>query len=52
MKEITVMNRISKIIENINYKSVYLEIHTNTDKYIIEKENRKQIGFINAVKEK
>ena len=38
MKDTTVLNRISKVIENMNYKSVYIEIHTDTDKYTLEKE--------------
>ena len=46
MKETTVLNRISKVIENMNYKSVYIEIHTDTDKYTLEKEKPlKIIGF-------
>lgn len=45
MKEITVLNNINKLIDNLNYKSVYLEIETNNDKYIIERKKEKQIGF-------
>lgn len=46
MKETTVLNRISKVIENMNYKSVYIEIHTDTDKYTLEKEKPLRIiGF-------
>ena len=46
MKETTVLNRISKVIENMNYKSVYIEIHTDTDKYTLEKERpMRVIGF-------
>ena len=38
MKESTVLNRISNLIENINYKSIYVEIKTDNDKYTLEKE--------------
>lgn len=39
MKDTTVLNRISKLVEDMNYKSVYIEIKTDKDKYILEKEN-------------
>lgn len=46
MKEMTVLNNISKLVDKINYKSVYIEIKTEKDKYILEKENPiKVIGF-------
>lgn len=46
MKESTVLNRISNLIENINYKSIYVEIKTDNDKYTLEKEKQTQIkGF-------
>ena len=45
MKETTALNRISKILENINYKSVYIEINTYKDRYTLEKENKRVIGF-------
>ncbi len=45
LKETTVLNRISKLVENINYKSLYIEIKTNNDRYIIEKEKPRVIGF-------
>ncbi len=45
MKETTALNRISKILENINYKSVYIEINTNKDRYTLEKESNRKIGF-------
>jgi hypothetical protein len=38
VKESTVLNRISNLIENINYKSIYVEIKTDNDKYTLEKE--------------
>ncbi len=46
MKESTVLNRISNLIENINYKSIYIEIKTDNDKYTLEKEKQTKIkGF-------
>ena len=46
MKETTVLNRISNLVNNINYKSLYVEIKTENDKYVLEKENDlKVIGF-------
>lgn len=45
MKETTALNRISKILENINYKSVYIEINTNKNRYTLEKESNRMIGF-------
>lgn len=46
MKESTVLNRISNLVENINYKSLYVEIKTENDKYILEREKPlKIVGF-------
>ena len=46
MKETTILNRINSLIENMNYTSVYVEVRTKNDKYIIEKEKTKVIkGF-------
>lgn len=46
MKEITVINQISKLIDKLDYKSAYIEIQTNNSKYILEKEKPKRvIGF-------
>ena len=45
MKETTALNQISKIIENINYKSIYVEINTENNKYTLEKDNSRKIGF-------
>ncbi len=53
MKEITVLNRISNLVENINYKSLYIEIKTENDKWVLEKEKQTQIkGFCNEHKSK
>jgi len=45
MKETTVLNNISRLIENIDYKSVYIEIKTKNDKFILEKDSKRKIGF-------
>lgn len=45
MKETTVLNNITKLVDKLNYKSVYIEIDTGNDKYIIEKNNVAKIGF-------
>jgi len=47
MKETTVLDRIGNIIDkNIKYESVYIEIRTKNDKFILEKEKPvKVIGF-------
>ena len=46
MKEVTILNKINKLLDNIDYKSAYIEIQTNNDKYIIEKEKPSRvIGF-------
>ena len=34
MKETTLLNNISKLVNKINYESVYVEIKTKNDKYI------------------
>ena len=51
MKETTVINKINNLADSINYKKLYIEIETNENRYIIEKENNRKIGFdINAIK--
>ena len=45
MKETTVLNNISKLVDKINYKSIYVEINTETYKYTLEKDNKTRIGF-------
>ena len=46
MKEITAINRISKLIDEINYQSAYIEIKTEKDKYVLEKERPiRVVGF-------
>ena len=45
MKETTVLNNISKLVEKINYKSIYIEINTKDNKWVLEKDSNKPIGF-------
>ena len=46
MKKVTtVLNNISKLVDKINYKSVYVEIQTENDKYTLEKDKKNKIGF-------
>lgn len=51
MKETTVLNNISKLVDKINYKSVYVEIQTNNDKYTLKKGNNNKAGFNTKVKQ-
>ena len=51
MKETTILNNISKLTDKINYKSVYIEIITNNDRYTLEKGNNRKIGFIKEVEQ-
>lgn len=45
MKETTLLNNINKLVDKINYESIYVEIRTKNDKYILEKNNERKIGF-------
>lgn len=45
MKETTALNQISKIVDRLNYKTAYIEINTKDNKYVLEKEGNKVIGF-------
>lgn len=45
MKETTALNQISNIIDRLNYKTAYIEIQTKDNKYVLEKEKNKVIGF-------
>lgn len=45
MKEATALNQISNIIDRLNYKTAYIEINTKDNKYVLEKEGNKVIGF-------
>ena len=45
MKETTALNQISKIVDKINYKSLYIEINTENDRFTLEKERHRTAGF-------
>ena len=45
VKEIVALNQISRIVDKINYKSVYIEINTENNKYTLERNNKNKIGF-------
>ena len=45
MKETTALNQISRIVDKLNYKSVYIEINTANDRFVLEKDTSRQIGF-------
>ncbi|MCI8309088.1 MAG: hypothetical protein HFJ45_02530 [Clostridia bacterium] len=45
MKNITVLDKISNLIEKTNYKTAYIEIQTDKEKYTLELEKRNPIGF-------
>lgn len=52
MKETTLLNNISKLVEQTNYKTIYIEIITEDNKYTLEKDRRRKIGFDNIRKQK
>ena len=52
MREVTALNRISKIIDSMDYKSAYIEIQTKSNKYVLEKENQKKIIGFSATESK
>lgn len=45
MKETTALNQISRIVDKLNYKSIYIEINTENNKYTSERDNNRKIGF-------
>ena len=45
MKETTALNQISRIVDKLNYKSIYIEINTENNKYTLERDNSRKIGF-------
>jgi len=48
MKETTILNRIEKLTESIDYEKVYIDIQTANDRYTIEK-NKKRGTSIRTV---
>ena len=45
MKEGAVLNKIEKLIDSLDYKNAYVEIQTNENKFMIEKNKKNKIGF-------
>lgn len=40
-----ILDQISNLIDKTEYKTTYIEIQTDSNKYILEKDKRNQIGF-------
>lgn len=51
MKPTTVINNISKLADNLNYKKLYIEINTRNETYVLEKKNKTKAGFDTNIKE-
>ena len=45
MDNIKIIERITNLIDKMDYKKVYIEIETKQDKFIIEKDKQRQIEF-------
>ena len=45
MKETTVLNKIQKLIEELNYKEAYVTILTDTSEYNMKLQKRISAGF-------
>lgn len=43
--EAKILDKISNLIDKTDYKTAYIEIQTENNKYVLEKEKRNQIGF-------
>ena len=51
MKPTTVINNISKLADNLNYKKLYIEINTRNETYVLEKKNKTKAGFDTNIRE-
>lgn len=40
-----IIERINNLIDKMEYKTVYVEIQTKNNKYILEKDKNNKIGF-------
>ena len=40
-----IIERIENLIDKMEYKTVYVEIQTKNNKYILEKDKNNKIGF-------
>ena len=46
MKETTILNRIERLTESIDYEKIYIDIQTANDRYTIEKSKKRgTLGF-------
>lgn len=45
MTNIKVIEKINDLINKMDYEKAYLEIETKQDKYVVEKNKPRQIGF-------
>lgn len=43
--ETRILDKISNLIDKTDYKTAYIEIQTDKEKYTLEKDKRSQIGF-------
>ena len=50
MKETTVLNKIQKLIEELNYKEAYVTILTDTSEYNMKLQKRIPAGFRYTIK--
>lgn len=51
MTNVKIMERISNLIDKMDYKTAYIEIQTDREKITLEQEKRNQIGFRSNVNE-
>lgn len=45
IKETTILYKIEKLVDSIDYKTAYIKIETNNKKLILEKDKKNKIGF-------
>lgn len=43
--ETRILDKISNLIDKIDYKTAYIEIQTDNERYTLEKDKINQIGF-------
>ena len=46
MKEVTILDNISKLVDKMNYELMYVEIATKNKKYVLEKDRKKRLALI------
>ena len=52
MNETKILDKISNLVDKIDYKSIYVEINTENNKYTLEKDKRNKVGFNTDEKER